>query len=189
MQQDKSHSELDIKKKKTVIYAGLVFCFMVGMTFASVPLYDWFCRTTGFGGTPIIKKELPEITNVPFKVRLDANMNEELDILFVPVENTQELMIGQDALAFYRVTNNSDEDIETTSIFNVYPYGMGRYFVKVECFCFIKQIIPAGETIDMPVSYYIDPRLLEDLDYKHYRNVTLSYTMYEYSEDKDRTLK
>jgi cytochrome c oxidase assembly protein subunit 11 len=187
MQHDNNHKDnLDYKKKKTLFYSVLILTFMVGLTFSAVPLYDWFCRTTGFGGTPIVKDEYVEATNIPFKVRFDANMNEDLDLEFNPLVNKQDLKIGEDALAFYKVTNNSNSDIATTSIFNVYPYGMGAYFIKVECFCFTKQVVPAGETVEMPVSYYIDPEILEDPQYKDHRNITLSYTMYEYSEEKNR---
>ena len=158
---------------------------MVGFTFAAVPLYDWFCRTTGFGGTPIQRDYTVESTNIPFTVRFDSNIGKELELSFLPSQRTQNLNIGQDGLAFYRVTNNSDRDIVTTSSFNVAPLELGGYFVKVECFCFVEQLVKAGETIEMPVSYYIDPEILNDSDYSKARNITLSYTMYEVEPPSD----
>ena len=172
-------------KKKTVIYFFSVFFFMVAFTFAAVPLYDWFCRTTGFGGTPIKRDYTVDSTDIPFQVRFDSNIEKGLDLTFVPTQRTQNLNIGQDGLAFYRVTNNSNRDIITTSSFNVAPLELGGYFIKVECFCFVEQTVKAGETIEMPVSYYIDPEILKDLDYSNARNITLSYTMYEVDPSGD----
>lgn len=151
---------------------------MVAFTFAAVPLYDWFCRTTGFGGTPIQRDYTVDSTDVPITVRFDANVSKDLGVEFKPLDNKHEILIGQDGLAFYKVTNNNDFDLVTTSGFNVSPLELGPYFIKVECFCFVEQVVKKGETIEMPVSYYVDPEILNS-EYKNAKSITLSYTMYK----------
>lgn len=158
--------------------AGLA-CFMVGMAFAAVPLYDWFCRVTGFAGTTAVAEAASEtILDRTIKVRFDAStMDMPWD--FKPVQREVELRIGETGLVFYEAHNPTDRAITGTASFNVTPYSTGGYFAKIECFCFIEQTLQPGETMQMPVTFYIDPEIMDDREASRVPVITLSYTFYE----------
>lgn len=162
------------------LVAGLsvVVVVMVGLSYAAVPLYDLFCRVTGYGGTTQIAVERSATTSErPIKVRFDA-MVTNIDWAFQPTQRQIKLKVGENALAFYRATNRSSERLTGTATFNVTPLKAGAYFNKVECFCFTEQTLAPGETIEMPVAFFVDREIDEDPNLKDVKTITLSYTFY-----------
>ena len=158
---------------------------MVGLSYASVPLYDWFCRVTGYGGTTqVAASDSVEILNREMTVRFDASTGRGLQWRFEPVQREVTLKVGESAVAFYRATNISDRPIVGTATFNVTPQKSGYYFNKIECFCFTEQRLEPGESIDMPVAYFIDPEIDEDPNQDEVRTLTLSYTFFEAETDE-----
>lgn len=152
---------------------------MVGMSYAAVPLYQMFCQVTGLGGTTQrADKPSDVILDRKVTVRFDANVSPKLGWKFEPVQRTVEANIGENVLVFYRATNISDKPIKGTATFNVAPDAAGLYFSKIECFCFTEQTLAAGESVEMPVSFYVDPALVTDPESSRIREITLSYTFY-----------
>lgn len=163
--------------------AGLV-AGMVGLSYAAVPLYRIFCQVTGFGGTPRVAGDAPvRIADMRVSVRFDANIARDLDWSFRPVQASVEAQAGETRLAFYRATNRADVPLTGTSTFNVTPEWAGQYFNKIECFCFTEQTLQPGESIDMPVSFFIDPKIAEDRAASRAVTITLSYTFYPVAGD------
>lgn len=158
---------------------GLVVV-MLGLSFAAVPFYDWFCRVTGYGGTPLSAEAGSDvILDQTIRVRFDASLDRDMVWEFKPVQREATIKIGETGLAFYEAYNPSDRPIAGTASFNVAPFSAGEYFVKIDCFCFEMQVLEPGERVDMPVSYYVDPEILNDPEAKYARTITLSYTFHE----------
>ena len=171
-------STLAQKNRRLVTGLGVVVVGMVGMSYAAVPLYDLFCRVTGFGGTTQIASERSNtVSDRPIKVRFDA-MTTNIDWAFQPIQRQIALKVGENALAFYRATNRASESLTGTATFNVTPLKVGAYFSKVECFCFTEQTLGPGETIEMPVAFYVDPAISDDPNLEDVKTITLSYTFY-----------
>lgn len=164
--------------------AGLAAA-MLGLAYASVPLYKLFCQVTGFGGTTQRAENAaaPGAVAATMQVRFDANVAPDLAWSFKPVQTTAMVRVGERRLAFFRATNLSDAPITGMASFNVSPDTAGAYFVKVQCFCFEQQTLQPGETVDMPVSYYIDPALLDDRSARRIDEITLSYTFFPVAEE------
>jgi cytochrome c oxidase assembly protein subunit 11 len=153
--------------------------FMGAATAAAVPLYRMFCQVTGFGGTPMrADKASDTVVDRTIVVRFDANVTPGMPWQFEPVQRTITLKLGENALAFYKAHNSSKEHVTGTASFNVSPDLAGAYFSKIECFCFTEQTLAPGESVDMPVSFYVDPAILKDRDAAHINEITLSYTFY-----------
>ncbi|MDB4251317.1 cytochrome c oxidase assembly protein [Amylibacter sp.] len=166
------------KNKTAFKLISLVF-FMLSMSFAAVPFYDWFCRVTGFGGvTQTAVEESNEILNRKITVRFDGSLDANIDWEFKPTQRKMTLRIGETGLAFYEAYNPTDKVIAGTASFNVYPYSAGYYFNKIQCFCFEMQVLQPGETVQMPVTFYVDPEIIEDREAKFVNNITLSYTFH-----------
>ena len=168
---------------------GVVLCGvvagMVGMAYAAVPLYDLFCRVTGYAGTTqIAAKQSETITSRPIKIRFDALAN-NIDWAFQPAQRQMELKVGENGLAFYRATNRSDRTLTGTATFNVTPLKVGAYFNKVECFCFTEQTLKPGETIEMPVAFFVDPEIVVDPDLNDVKTITLSYTFFPVEKENE----
>lgn len=160
---------------------------MVGLAYASVPLYRLFCQVTGFGGTPQRAAEPSRTqTDRVVTVRFDANVGPGLSWDVVPLVARMDLRLGENGLAFYRVTNRSDRRVVGTASFNVTPDQAGSFFNKVECFCFTEQWLEPGESADLPVSFFVDPAIEKDVDGSRIRNITLSYTFYPVENPKPR---
>ena len=158
---------------------GVVFV-MGSLGFLSVPLYDLFCRVTGFGGvTQESDTASDTILDQTIKVRFDATLDSGMPWTFKPVQREMELRIGETGLAFYEAHNPTDRPVAGTASYNVFPYEAGGYFTKIECFCFTEQVLQPGETVQMPVTFYVDPEIVEDRDAKHVQTITLGYTFYE----------
>ena len=158
--------------------AGLV-ATMLGLAFASVPLYRLFCQATGFGGVPQRADRAPnEILDRTIRIRFDANVDRSLPWTFVPDQRVMDVKIGATALAFFKATNNTDAAVTGRAVFNVAPELAGRYFTKIECFCFKQQTLAAHASAEMPVTFFVDPKLVDDEDTKSISEITLSYTFY-----------
>ena len=168
-------------RRKTVTglaLAGLVVT-MVGLSYASVPLYRLFCQLTGFGGTPQVAVEAPrEVLERMITVRFNAEIASGLAWTFEPVVRDMTLQIGENALAFYRAVNLTDRPLVGMASFNVTPDKAGQYFNKIACFCFDQQRLEPGQSIDMPVSFFVDPSLAKDRNMNDVSHITLSYTFF-----------
>lgn len=144
------------------------------------PFYDWFCRVTGFGGTTAVAEEGADaILDRTMKVRFDASLEQGMPWEFRPVEHSMTIRIGETGLAFYEAHNPTNRPVAGTASFNVYPYAAGGYFTKIECFCFQEQVLQPGETVQMPVSFFVDPAIVEDPDGTFVQEIVLSYTFHQ----------
>jgi len=167
------------KNARTALMGVGVIAAMVGLTAASVPLYDWFCRVTGYGGTTQVADGAPvEVVDRTVTVRFNADVDPALGWRFEPVERSVEVQIGENRLAFYAAANPTDRPLVGTATFNVTPYDAGPYFSKIHCFCFEEQLLEPGERVEMPVSFYVDPAILDDPDTAELATITLSYTFF-----------
>jgi cytochrome c oxidase assembly protein subunit 11 len=157
---------------------GLV-AIMIGMSFAAVPLYSWFCRTTGYGGTTQVAKAAPQQTSDrTVTVRFDANVAAGLPLRFEPEQRTIDVKLGQVVTVYYAVTNEAARVTAGQAGYNVSPSTVGIYFEKINCFCFTEQTMKPGERRDMAVVFYVDPKLAEDSEKDRVDLITLSYTFY-----------
>ena len=158
---------------------GAFVAVMVGAAYAAVPLYNWFCRTTGFGGTPQIATAAPShIIDRKLKVRFDANTAGGLPWRFEPEQGSVEVRIGEVVTMNYKVVNESARETAGVASYNVSPPTVGAYFSKINCFCFTEQRLKAGEARDMTVVFFVDPGLAKDAEQDGLDTITLSYTMY-----------
>ena len=154
---------------------------MLGLAFAADPLYDTFCKVTGFGGTTRIATEGPsEILAQTIEVRFDANVA-DVPLVFRPLQTTQTVQIGQHGLAFYEVANPTQQEVRVIASYNVTPHMAGPSFNKLECFCFSERVIAPGETRKLPVVYFISPDLVADRLAGQIETITLSYTFFDSS--------
>ena len=162
---------------------------MLALAYAASPLYDMFCRATGFGGTPQVAQqgERPVLSRT-VKVRFDSNVDANLPWRFTPLEREVKVKLGEEKLAFYRVTNSSQRPIVGTSTYNVTPEHAGAWFNKLQCFCFTEQLLLPGQSIDMPVVFFVDPEMDKDRRYDNVRTITLSYTFFEAKTERAKTL-
>lgn len=177
--------DTDPRRRHSILALSLVglVAGMVGLSFASVPLYRVFCQVTGYGGVPQRAEKAPgEVLDRTVTIRFDGNVDRSLPWTFAPVQQTMDVKIGETALAFFKATNNSSVPVSGRAIFNVSPELAGRYFTKIECFCFKQQTLAAGQTVDMPVTFFVDPKFVDDEDTKDISEITLSYTFYPSGE-------
>ena len=152
---------------------------MVGLAFASVPLYRIFCQATGFNGTTQRAERAPgPVAGKEVSVRFDANVSPTLPWRFAPERNTQIVRIGARQMAVFDAKNLSARTITGSAAFNVSPPQAGKYFTKIQCFCFTQQVLKPGEDARMPVIFYVDPKFLKDPDTRDISEITLSYTFY-----------
>jgi cytochrome c oxidase assembly protein subunit 11 len=171
------------KNHKVAVLATLFVACMVGLAYASVPFYRMFCQVTGFGGTPQRAEAPPDRTvERRMTVRFDANTAPSLPWVFEPVQRSLDVKIGEENFAYYRATNKSDHAVTGTAVFNVAPDTTGAYFNKIQCFCFTKQTLKAGESIELPVSFFVDPAIVDDHGLDNVETITLSYTFYPAGE-------
>jgi cytochrome c oxidase assembly protein subunit 11 len=172
------------RNTRTIAVLALLIVAMGSLTYASVPLYQLFCQVTGYGGTTQVAAQKSEtVINRVLKVQFDGTVNPALAWSFKPAQRSVRLKVGENGLAFYRARNNSDETIVGTASFNVTPDKAGLYFNKVECFCFTEQVLKSGEEVDMPVSFFIDPEIVDDPNLDDVTTITLSYTFFR-AEDQ-----
>jgi len=165
---------------KTVVQTVGVVVVMGALAWASVPFYSWFCRVTGFGGvTNVATSGSDVILDQTIVIRFDASVDRDMPWTFKPVEREMTVRIGQTALAFFEAHNPTDQPVAGQAAYNVAPYEAGVFFDKIECFCFTEQVLMPGETVQMPVSFFIDPAIVDDRDGKYVHTITLGYTFYQ----------
>lgn len=168
------------RQNKTAAQLVGVVVVMGALAWASVPFYDWFCKVTGFGGeTGVATVAGTDILDQTIKVRFDASTDRDMPWEFKPMQRQMELRIGEEGLAFYEAYNPTDKPIAGQASYNVAPYSAGSFFYKIECFCFTEQVLEPGERVVMPVTFYVDPEIVDDRDAKHTNHITLSYTFYQ----------
>lgn len=163
---------------------GLTALAMLGLTFASAPLYSLFCKVTGFGGTTRDAQSAPkQILAQKIAVRFDANVAAGVPLQFRPLQTQMDMKLGETGLAFFEVHNDGNVPQSVVASYNVTPNIMGSYFVKLECFCYTDQILKPGETLTLPVVFFVDPEMVKDREAKDTSAVTLSYTFFEKKKD------
>lgn len=183
--QTKATRKGDKKGLLALSLVGLV-AVMIGLSFASVPLYRMFCQVTGYGGTPQIADAAPAQTlDRTIKIRFDTNVDRALPWTFASETRTMDVRIGESALTFFHAHNETDEPVSGTAGFNVAPASAGKYFAKIECFCFKQQTLAAGQSVEMPVTFFVDPKIVEDETTKNIEEITLSYTFYRSDDPSD----
>ena len=165
-----------------LIFLGVALA-MLALGYAAVPLYRMFCQVTGIDGTTqrasTAQAAQVQATGQRISVRFDGNVANGLPWSFHPMQTTSNVMIGEKSLAKYEAKNNSAREVTGTAVFNVSPVQAGKYFNKIECFCFTEQTLKPGQDVEMPVIYYVDPAILDDPDTKDIQQITLSYSFYE----------
>ena len=178
-------------RRTAMIMAGVALG-MLGLGFAAVPLYRIFCQVTGFGGTTMRVSEARAATvkagSQSISVRFDANVDRGLGWQFQPQQVTQDMRIGQRKQAFYWAENTSSEPITGVASFNVEPEQAGKYFNKIQCFCFNQQTRQPGQKVDMPVIYFVDPAIAEDPETRDIKQITLSYTFHKAADGTAKAL-
>ncbi|MDW3204809.1 MAG: cytochrome c oxidase assembly protein [Alphaproteobacteria bacterium] len=177
-----------LARKNRRMLAGCVLAVgcMIGLSFAAVPLYDLFCRVTGYGGTTQVSATAPgEVLDRVITVRFDASTNVALPWRFSPEQRSVDVRVGESAMAFYAAENPTDTRTVGTATFNVTPLKAGQYFTKVECFCFTEQVLEPGQRVAMPVSFYVDPAIAEDRNLDDVDTITLSYTFFPMEVEED----
>lgn len=164
---------------RTLLWLVGIGLFMLGLSFAAVPLYDMFCRVTGFGGTTQVSEgNMKGVISREMGVRFDATIDPGMALKVEPAR-VETNAIGKVSTVFYRATNLSDQPLSTTASFNVTPEATGIYFNKIECFCFTEQVIPPNGTVEMPITYFVDPDLDQNSELRTIREITLSYTFHD----------
>ena len=167
-------------KQRTLFQTIGLVVVMGGLAWASVPFYDWFCRVTGFSGvTAVASGDSEIILDKTIKIRFDASLERDMPWDFKPVQREMTLRIGETGLAFYEAYNPTDRPVAGSASYNVAPFDAGGFFAKIDCFCFEEQVLKPGERVQMPVTFYVDPAIVEDRDAKYAKSITLSYTFYE----------
>ena len=153
---------------------------MAGLAWAAVPLYDMFCRVTGFAGTTQVAESGSDVVlDRTVTIRFDGSTARGMPWEFKPVTKPVKIRIGETALAFYEAYNPTDRVIAGTASFNVTPFSVGGYFTKIDCFCFTEQVLHPGERVTMPVTFYVDPEMVDDPESRGVTTITLSYTFFE----------
>jgi cytochrome c oxidase assembly protein subunit 11 len=171
------------RDKVVAVACGLLVAAMVGMSYAAVPLYDWFCRVTGFNGTTQVAASGPQsVSDHTITVRFDANVGPGLPWRFEPEQRSIQVRLGEVVTVNYLVVNETARAITGAAAYNVSPLSLGAYFQKINCFCFTEQTLKPGEKREMPVVFYVDPAMLKDAEGEAVNTITLSYTFYPQRE-------
>lgn len=173
--------EMDRKNKRVALIVGCVVLGMVGLSFASVPLYNIFCRVTGWGGTTQVSDALPaedEILDREMTVRFDSNVASDLPWYFKPEKQMVTVNVGARGFINFIAENEEAYPVAGTAVFNVTPLKAGKYFHKVQCFCFNEQVLQPGERVNMPVLFYVDPAIQDDRNLEDVKVITLSYSFF-----------
>ncbi len=166
--------------RKTAGVLALVAALMLSLSFAAVPFYDWFCRVTGYGGTTGVADAAPnQILDKTIKIRFDASREAGMPWEFKAQQVEMTLRIGENGLAFYEAYNPTDHVVAGTASYNVMPDQAGGYFIKIQCFCFNEQILKPGERVVMPVSFFVDPAIMDHEEAREIEEITLSYTFHQ----------
>jgi len=179
------------KNTKTISFVFLIVAAMIGLAFASVPLYRLFCQVTGFGGTTMTADTLPdEILEREITVKFDANTSRNINWSFKPEKHQETVKLGQQGLVAFIAKNKDKHPSAGTAVYNVTPNKAGQYFRKIQCFCFGDQTLTPGQEMSMPVLFFIDPKMAEDRNMDDVTSITLSYTFFPAeSEELDKALE
>ncbi len=170
------------KNTRAALSLAAIVAGMLMLSFAAVPLYNIFCKVTGFGGTTGQSAELPEhVVDREVKITFSSTIDPNLPWRFEPLEKEIRVKVGENRLTAYESENMSDEAITGVAVYNVTPFEAGQYFKKIQCFCFDEQTLDAHEVVNMPISFYIDPEFADDPELKAVKEITLSYTFYNES--------
>lgn len=177
--------QLNEKNRRVGVIAFSVVAGMVGLAYASVPLYDLFCRVTGFGGTTQVSEQAPgaALDATLRQVSFNSHVNPALKWHVDAPKLASDVLPGEEIVINYVATNTTDKPVTGTSSFNVTPNKIGQYFMKIECFCFTEQTLQPGETVEMPVIFYLDPEIDQDINTKETPEITLSYTFFAVEEN------
>ena len=168
------------RNTRTAAQLGGVVVLMGALAWAAVPFYNWFCRVSGFAGTTqVADAGSDEILDELITIRFDANVAQGMPWQFKPVEREMTMRIGETGLAFYEAFNPTSRTVAGQASYHVSPDVAGYYFSKIECFCFTEQVLQPGERVQMPVSFFVDPEIVNDRDASDVRHITLSYTFYQ----------
>ncbi|MCC9620729.1 cytochrome c oxidase assembly protein [Thalassospira sp. MA62] len=178
---DRKHTDtVKARNKRVLLSCVVVVGGMIGLSYASVPLYKLFCQVTGFGGTTQVATQAPvTVSDQTIKIRFNADINSELPWQFKPEQREMTVRLGENNLAHYVAENLSQDAITGQAVYNVTPLKAGQYFSKIACFCFDEQTLAAGQRVDMPVSFYVDPAIAEDVNTQDVKTITLSYTFFK----------
>lgn len=183
-----AQASLPRRNRRSALMAAMMGLGMLGLGFAAVPLYEVFCRVTGYGGTTqrvdAAEAATVQTSNRVMSIRFDSNVNSALPWSFKPEQAVDRVTVGARDMAIFIATNNSDQPVVGTATFNVTPLLAGQYFNKVQCFCFSEQLLKPGQTMRMPVLYYVDPAILDDPETKDIKEITLSYTFYRSTDEQ-----
>ena len=172
-----NQNNLKAQNKKVIFIISFIGMLMLSLSYAAVPLYDIFCRVTGFGGTTQIASSAPGSSGHPnINIRFESNITDSLSWDFYSKTKTVKIPMGEEKTIYYFAKNLSDEPIVGTATFNVTPAKAGQYFMKIDCFCFVEQLLNPGESMNMPVTFFIDPDLYKDENVQEVNEITLSYT-------------
>jgi cytochrome c oxidase assembly protein subunit 11 len=167
-------------QRKTALQLVVIVAVMASLSFAAVPFYNWFCRVTGFAGTTMVAENAPDtILDRTVTVRFDGSLMAGMPWEFRPVTRKMTLRIGEPALAFFEAYNPANRPVAGQASYNVSPDSAGGYFSKLECFCFTEQVLQPGERVQMPVSFFVDPAIMDDPEAASVHTITLSYTFSE----------
>lgn len=175
------------RNRRVALTCAAVVAGMVGLSFASAPLYDLFCRVTGFAGTPLRAESLPASVHPSERlvtVRFNADVAQDMPWRFQPVQREVKVRPGEETLIFYRASNPTDHAVVGQAAFNVTPEKAGQYFNKIACFCFEEQQLEAGQSVEMPVSFFVDPEMLKDPKTREVHTITLSYTFFRRPDEE-----
>jgi len=179
---------LATRNRRVAVAAFATVALMVGVSFAAVPLYDLFCRVTGYNGTPMIGAARPAAPGeLAVTIRFNANTQPNLPWRFEPAQPALQLHVGEEAVGFYRARNLSDRPATGISTYNVTPEVVGRYFHKTACFCFEEQTLAPGQEVDMPLAFWVDPKIAEDPNTRGIRTITVNYTFHRSLHDAERS--
>lgn len=186
----REHQDLEQRKRirNTALYWSGIGIFVVGLSYAAVPLYRIFCQSYGYGGTVSTGHDVKKVSTMKpvkdrlFTVRFNADTAATMVWDFKPQQDVIKILPGETALAFYTARNPLDIPVTGVSTYNVVPYEAGQYFNKIQCFCFEEQLLNPHEQVDMPVFFYIDPEIVDDPRMEHVTDITLSYTFFEAKE-------
>lgn len=178
-------TDLQRKNKRLILGVFGFVIFMIGVSFAAVPLYDLFCRVTGFGGTTQVAQSLPgTVLERQIKVNFNADTGRNMPWSFKPAERSTTVNLGQRGITSFIAKNPTKAPVMGTAIYNVTPLKAGKYFHKIQCFCFDEQILTPGQEMDMPVLFYVDPAMADDPNMDDVTTITLSYTFFRGESDE-----
>lgn len=184
-------TDIDRRNRRVLAAVGVAVAVMVGLAFASVPLYSLFCKATGFGGTPVTAAFTPgQVTARHVTIHFNADISPDLDWNFRPEKEEIDVLAGQKGFISFLARNNETAPVTGTAIYNVTPLKVGKYFHKIQCFCFGQQVLEPGKDAVLPVIFFVDPAFARDPDMQDVSDITLSYTFFRAASSAlDRAVK